>query len=402
MKRLLIVSVLLLSIARLSAQSQRTISLLSGYTVPNSSEWSYIAGGSVGIDGSVSMRQSWGYCDTMGYFPLLRYPYDLGIRANFTCFPNAIAGQRIGVTAFINEPVWYLKRRIVLQGDTLPVTVKEPLKLEMDAGLAFYTNPYCRTPNPQNVFIGSYTNCLIQVGLSYSRRMRDMSQVVFAAKFAHSSNGYLKKPNKGLNYLQMSLGYVFPERYSERGILESKFDTADHRGKSYQPVTNWKEYRLVDNPAFRGSDLIFSYAPGVVMPRYEARQKYFYAHTAQAGYIYRFNPARAIGATLDLTYNYSHTAVIQHWHEDYRLPFYVGVAGVYEATFHHLTLHTAVAAYLARSEHGTTPLYERVGLYYTFGPEYRRCRHFVGVALKSHMAHIDFIEWHYGIRFRTK
>ena len=118
--------------------------------------------------------------------------------------------------------------------------------------------------------------------------------------------------------------------------------------------------------------------------------------------MYRFNPARAAGINIDLTYNYSHTAVIAHWKENYNLPFYIGLAATYEASYHRLTLHTALAAYLTRSEHGTTPFYERVGLFYNFGKEYHRMRHFVGVSLKSHMAHIDFIEWHYGIRFRVK
>ncbi len=402
MKRFLPIVVLLSFFSlQLAAQPARTFSLLSGYTVPNSSEWSYIADIPIGIDAAVSKFIFWGYDDTSGYFPIIR-SYNHGLRGNFTFFPNAIAGQRIGVSGFIQEPIILFKRWITFDGDSVPSRVQNYLNLEMDCGLAFYTNPYSRTPNPDNVFIGSYLNCLVQIGLSYSHCLRDYSQIVFAAKFAHSSNGYLKKPNKGLNYLQISLGYTLPAQYLNGSCRISFFDTVERGAREIWPLYNSREMWPLDNPAFRGADLIISYAPGIVMPRYEASQKYFYAHTAQAGWLYRFNPARAVGATLDLTYNYSHTAVIRHWHEDYSLPFYIGIAGVYEATYHRLTLHTALAAYLARSEHGTTPLYERVGLFYNFGNEHRRLRHFVGVALKSHMAHIDFIEWHYGIKLRNK
>ena len=231
-----------------------------------------------------------------------------------------------------------------------------------------------------------------------------MSQIVVAAKFAHSSNGYLKKPNKGLNYLQLSVGYTLPARlYQDSPARVSKFDTVLLSGRGLLLPVYQRQLWPVDNHAFRGGDIMFSYAGGVVMPRYTgASSNYFYAHTARLGYYYRFNPARAAGINFDLTYNYSHTAVIRHWHEDYNLPFYIAVAAAYEATYHRLTLHTALAAYLCRSMHGTTPLYERVGLFYNFGDEYRRVRHFVGVSLKSHMAHIDFIEWHYGLKFRVK
>lgn len=388
----------------LKGQEVYTFSLLSGYTVPNSSEWSYIGGMSAGVDAAVSFRQHWGYEDTSGYFPYLRRPYNLGIRGNFTCFQHDIAGQRIGLSGFLQKPLLRFRHKMILKGDSVPVTVLEPLCLEMDFGLAFYTNPYCRTPDPSNVFIGSYTNCLVQIGLSYSMRLRDMSQIVVSAKFAHSSNGYLKKPNKGLNYLQLSVGYALPDvRAGKDGpVRVSIFDTTHVSAGEYWPVYQ-NQLWPVDNPAFRGGDILLAYAPGVVMPRYTgASSNYFYAHTARLGYYYRFNPARAVGINLDLTYNYSHTAVIRHWHEDYNLPFYIAVAAAYEATYHRLTLHTALAAYLCRSVHGTTPLYERVGLFYNFGNEYRRVRQFVGVSLKSHMAHIDFIEWHYGIRFRVK
>ena len=389
-----------LSSHSLLAQPQRTFSLLTGYTVPNSSEWSYIADIPIGIDAAFSKTVDWGFDGVNGYFPILR-KYNLGLRGNITFFPNAIAGQRIGLSGFIQEPLWRFKRKVLFDGDTVPSTTLNPLSLEMDCGLAFYTNPYSRTPNPDNVFIGSNFNCMIQIGLSYSHCLRDFSHIVFAAKLAHSSNGYLVKPNKGLNYLQLSVGYTLPAQYPSGFCRISYFDTIDRGARDLWPVINSREMWPMDNPAFRGGEWLLSYAPGVVMPRYTgASQNYFYAHTAQAGWLYRFNPARAVGATLDLTYNYSHTAIIRHWNENYSLPFYIGIAGVYEATYYRLTLHTAVAAYLARSEHGTTPLYERVGLYYNFGREYRRVRHFVGVALKSHMAHIDFIEWHYGIRIR--
>lgn len=372
--------------------------------MPNSSEWSYISDISAGASVDLAWRQDWGYRDSNAFFVLLRKPYNMGFRGSFTYFPNDIAGERFGVGGFLQEPLLRVRRHLTLKGDTLQSAVMDCLSLDMGFGLAFYTNPFCRTPNPDNVFIGSYTNCLVQVGLSYGLHLPDLSQISLALRFAHSSNGYLRKPNKGLNYIELSVGYTLSNlnRYPHTGARESRFDTLDKRATWYMPVYNpdlWPS----DKATFRGGDLLLSYAPGLVMPRYSgARRKYFYANTARVGYLYRFSPARAAGATLDFTYNFSHTAVIAHHKEEYPLPFYVGLAAAYEASYHRLTIHTALAAYLMRSQHSTTPLYERVGLFYNFGDETHRLRHFVGFSLKSHMAHIDFIEWHYGIRFRTR
>ena len=151
----------------------------------------------------------------------------------------------------------------------------------------------------------------------------------------------------------------------------------------------------------RGGDWFVSYAPAIVMPRFPSkRHEYYYAHTARLGWLYHFNAARAAGVNLDITYNYSFNELYEIFQEEWPLPFFVGIAAAYEASYHRLTLHTALCAYLLRAERGTTPMYERVGVFYNLGDQTRRLRQFVGVSLKSHMAHIDFIEWHYGIRFR--
>ena len=354
----------MLVVGRAQAQVGYSLSQVISYTVPNSEEWSYISDVGGGLD--IAMYQLCRinylspYADTLS-----NRMFTHGMRANFTYFPNDIAGQRIGVTGFICEP---------LLGN-----YTHGLDLEMDCGLAFFTNPFVRTANPQNVFIGSYLNCLIQLGLSYHHSYASGYGITLAAKFSHSSNGYLLKPNKGLNYLQAELGLRWPSRHGYLRVHNLSVDSSD----------------------FNRSSIFASYAPGIVMPRWEgASQKYFYAHTARLGWMYNINPKRAVGLNLDITYNFSHTAIIQHYNNDYKLPFYVGLAAAYETNFYNYTLHVAMARYLLRSTHGTTPFYERVGIFYNIPNNGRRLRHFVGVSLKSHMAHIDFIEWHYGIKFK--
>lgn len=368
----------------LHSQDRWTASFTSGYTVPNSKEWSYIADVSAGMDVAWSRPYIWfvHHPDSSHRQSSFRAPYELGVRGNFTFFPNAIAGQRFGLLGFLREPV-------------LSSPKGRLLSLEMGTGLAYYTNPYRHSYDENNVFIGSALNCFIQLGLSYNHPLSDGSALVVAGKFSHSSNGYLVRPNKGLNYMQLELGYQFPCR------------TLPDMG-SY-------EWYIVDSSAFRWvatasyfhdyplHSFFFSYASGCVRTRTpKVRDRLYYAYTGRIGWQYWLNTSRALGANLDFTYNTTHTGVQNIEHDEYPLPFYVGLCANYETRFHHLSLHLAVATYLLKSNQAYTSYYERVGLFYNFGNDVRRLRHFVGVSIKAHGAHADFIEWHYGVSLRTK
>jgi len=384
-KKALCIALLLLPLAGSAQQHPHySLSLTGGYTVPNSSEYNYIASPSLGIDALVTWRQRWAYLDADSAQHNIRPRYNLGVRASFSYFPHDIAGQRFGLAGFVQEPLWHRGANV--------------LALELDFGLACYTNPYERTPNPDNVFIGSYINSLIHVGLVYGRGRADGSSWSLAGKLVHCSNGYLKKPNRGLNYLQLEFTYGLPEspERRRRATLADGWSVGESGWLSLSADSLW------NRPS---NDLLLSYAPGFVLPRYENRG-YYYAHTARIGWQHRFNCRHAAGMNIDLTYNYSYDAINRANHVDYPLPFFIGLCGNYEATWHRLFLHVGLAGYLARSPKNTSAFYERVGLFYYLGKsgswDNRRFRHFVGVSLKSHAAHIDFIEWHYGIKFRMK
>jgi len=344
----------------LKGQNLASFSMLTSYTQPNSSNFNYIRGFSVGGDAALLWKQLWQAQFDNSILSKLRRPYNLGVRGNFTWFPNDIAGQRISLSGVLQNPV--------------VLGARNQLFWEADLGLACYTDPYSRTPNPDNVFIGSYLNCMVEVGMLWNHRMGE-GYLSLAGKFVHSSNGYLKKPNKGLNYLQLELGYTFDRTEKDKPVRE----IIDSSGAN----------------SFR-HEFYASYAPGIVQPRYTgASANYFYAYTAQVGWTRHLNVRQSVGASVDVMYNYSHDALIAHHKDPYSLPFYVGVCANYEMYWNRLSLRLGVASYVLSSTQVSTQIYERVGVFYHLGA---RKRHFVGVALKSHAAHIDYIEWHYGFK----
>ncbi len=339
----------------LRSQTALSLSATSSYTVPNSSEFDYIKDISTGLDFSLCWSHEW----------FARLPYNLGLRATVSSSSDGIAGTQFGLLGFLQEPI-------------LLLTPHHHLALDLALGISYYTNPYSRSLDTANLFIGSHLNCLIQAGLVYRFDLNDKSQLLISGKFTHTSNGYLAKPNKGLNYIQLELGYAWlTGTHRDFGSQNAEFEIPDSR---FTPF--------------------FSFASGLVRPRDSRIDNHlFYAYTARAGLLYDFNPARSVGANLDITYNTTHDELRQIEPVDYKLPFYVGLCGIYEANYDHLTLHLAFGGYLLRSWHQHTPYYERVGLFYNFTPSHpASLRHFVGVSLKSHGAHIDFIEWHYGIK----
>ena len=367
----------------LHAQPDYIVSGFVSHTMPNSDEWSYISDYGTGVDFAVRFSQlwCWRYGDTSR--TLIREPYNMGVRTNFTYYPNDIAGHRIAVAPFIQTSLLRRESHSLLFG--------------FDVGLACFTKPFSRTPDAQNVFIGSYINCMIQFGLVYEYQFKNNSALSLYANFAHSSNGYIQKPNKGLNYMQLQLGYHLPRKMHSPELLSdcNRLVLFDSVYYIYLPVD-------FDSCAFSRHDMFFSVAPGFVRPRdSRIENRFFYAYTARVGWQYHFNIKRAVGANIDITYNGTHDKLRDMEPVDYKLPFYVGLCGNYEATWHKLSLHIGVAYYLLRSWHQHGKYYERVGLFYNFGDDVTaRTRHFVGVSLKAHAAHVDFIEWHYGVKIR--
>ena len=349
----------------LSAQpSHHSLALTGGRVIPmNGSPYDGFSP-SLGADYSLYWKQN----DSSLYWTQFwRHPY-LGIRANYAHLFNSIVGNRVGVAGFIQAPIY------------------KHLDWLYSVGFSFYTNPYQRTPNPDNDFIGSYVNCLIDLGLCYSFPIYGDNSLFLAFKLVHSSNGYLYKPNHGLNFLQLELGYRFSHNHTEYAPTPSTAwlipDTILLRhGES--PI------RFSDYPK---NHLFFSLAPGLVMSRNDPLNiiKYYFAYTVEVGYIRNFHPAFSFGGALDFSYNGSHRSLAP----DNEWPVYPAITAFWDNHWGPLTLRLGLAHYLAYYPQNWEQYYERVGLFYRFGHHYNQ---HLGLAMKVHYDHVDFIEWTYAI-----
>lgn len=362
-----------------------SLSLIGGGTVPNSSKESYIRGSDFGLAAAVDWQS-----DGREYWERFWQKPTFGIQLEYLRSTNGIAGDRIAVAGEMRNVVWRSKSAADRPGYTHSVF------WNIGAGAAVFTNPYERSKDTLNEFIGSYINCIFNLGAGYRVDFPDRSALSFGLRFSHSSNGYMLKPNKGLNYLLASASYTLPHGQVQPPVA------ARRTGVSTDSL------RAVPNAAFRNNlarfsshRLWLSFAPSMVQSRWFATQvtvkpkhKYYFAYTAQAGYMYYPNQCLGFGASIDVMYNYSHVEMVEVlYKKDGTMP-YLGTSLNFEPRWGIMSIRAGIGYYLVKSEIVDIPVYERLGVFFHFG---RRLNHFAGVTIKAHAAHADYIEWHYGI-----
>ncbi len=296
----------------------------------------------VGVDAALYWQQT----DSSFSSRFWRQPF-FGLRTNYAHLFHSVAGDRMELAGLLQGPV------------------AGHLDWTYSVGLSFYTRPYSLYPNPENTYIGSVVNCLIDFGFLYNIPLSAGNTLFLAAKLVHSSNGYLYKPNHGLNYLQMELGL-------RRGPHQSLL-----RGLPQAPPSS-----------VHGAPFVLV-APGLVQSRYDDSEviSYHPVYTVQLGYIWHAHPCFSYGASLDLSYNFTHRQVgpADEW------PVYPAAFVFGDCQWGPVVLRLGLAHYLAYYPLNWEQYYERVGLYYRFG------RQMAGVGMKVHYDHIDYIEWSWAI-----
>lgn len=272
-----------------------------------------------------------------------------GFKASFAAIPQGPAGHRMGLVGLLH---FDLSRR---------------WECQLGVGLSAYTKPYSFTHDTNNLFIGSFVNCLIDIGISYSlTRNLDV-----ALRVLHTSNGMLYKPNQGLNYFQLDVAYTPRARSRIAGC---------------QPEG---PYTMRDR-----HELGLALSLGTVMSRKEGVEGYFPCYDLSLNYQYYVSPWFAVGGTVDLWYNFVDRQPLLDKADPYTFPMYLSALAGFEAFFGPVSIKAGIGPSILVSSEVSIPFYERVGVYYNF-PQWR---HYLGVALNAHAGRIEFIEWTVGFR----
>ena len=272
--------------------------------------------------------------------------YRLGLSADFGFNPNSICGHRFGGEFMVSSPFckW--------------------LDWKMGLGLSAYTRPLPYTADSNNVYISTWLTFMVDLGLQFKLDKEWSLEL----GLLHSSNGNLKRPNRGLNYFRAGLGYTFPTHSSSIG--------------PFAKVNTDTSYRIHQ----AGAMLSF----GLTRSRHSMQTGIFPCYDLSLNYRWRPSMKWAMGGTVDFWYNFSHVWQVPHYHDPYTFPVYVGALYYLESHLGPLSIRGGIGYTLLASSRVMVLAYERLSVYYNIG------QHYIGLGINAHGGQAEFVEWSYG------
>ncbi len=253
---------------------------------------------------------------------------------------------------FISRPKWHLDYEIAF-------------------GLSWLTEQFDVENNYQNIAIGSSTNIYFDAGLMASFRLHSKLYFLSGLQFIHFSNGKITSPNKGLNVVTSNIGlqYFFREKSYKK----------DKR-------TQVQETRYIPTNYFQGI-----YAHGIKsISRME--DGYFYASSLSLEYHRKYNRKYNWGLGLDLFYDGTSGLSENKTSSDLSKDFFqMGLHASHDLMVGRIAMIMQVGGYLWLPGKAEAPIYNRIGLRYTFDSGI-----IANLSLKSHYAQASFIEFGVG------
>lgn len=237
-------------------------------------------------------------------------------------------------------------------------------------GLGFNMNPYDAETNPINGFVGTAANVHVHFGLKAAYQFSESVGIFSSIGTKHYSNGSIKKPNAGINFIPIAVGLrinLDKEQFSPGP--KPDFPPLEKRGFwNIAAYTGLKSYEIGEKAYFRGGlglnylwELSYKYRAGLGVD-------WFYG----AGAKERF-PDEDL-AFLDV----NSFALVGSWEWKLTEQLYMPIGlGVYLSKAHY--------------NQEATRIYERIGV------RYRMDNHvFAGLQIKAHKAKADFFEFTVG------
>ncbi len=248
---------------------------------------------------------------------------------------------------------------------------KRKVSIRIADGLSFATNPYDKETNKKNIF----TTSTLLNGFMFSTQYKEENlwkrfgfQV--GASFTHYSNGSTKLKNKGLNawFIQAGINYS----------LDKKENEFIYEGKS-TPLDKRIHYNLVYRDGFNENS---------------SETDYDYLFTISAFAEKRLDKKRAVQAGVD----YFASEFLKNFlkgtangKKDYsRVGIFIG----HDLILNKLHIPIQLGYYVHRPKNYENKFYQRIGAKYFLHKNV-----FVGIALKTHLAKAEAIEYGLGLRF---
>lgn len=240
-------------------------------------------------------------------------------------------------------------------------------------GLGYISRPFNRLENYKNIAIGSHLNAMAQVLFELKWRPVKRFSCAAGIGITHLSNGAFKTPNLGLNIPTVSAGITWKIDKTEPLIVKRELPGYSRR---------WE----VDMVVWGGVSELWG-AGGDKYPAYGLMTTFNKPVSAK----------RKLSAGFDIYYDNALREVLRRNGVTAKLPLESMRAGIHAGhvlTFSKLSFIIQLGAYVYQKEKSDGWIYDRMLLQYLVKDHL-----IVNVALKTHFAKADLIEWGLGYRF---
>jgi hypothetical protein len=238
-------------------------------------------------------------------------------------------------------------------------------------GLGYLTKKFDRLDDDKNIAIGSHFNAAINLFYEFKWLVFHRLFISGAIGLSHFSNGVVKTPDLGINIPTVSLGIAYA--FHDKSYIVRHPDTASNKIQKLN---------------------IQLFLSGGIKQVYPADGNTYGAYSLSSCFWKPLSRKREIGAGIDFFWEFSNIKTLEgagtnvkYDYEVIRPAIHVG----HQFDFSHLAITTQLGCYLYAKDKSDGIIYTRFALRY-----FLEKRIILNLALLTHFAKADFIEWGVG------
>lgn len=245
--------------------------------------------------------------------------------------------------------------------------------IKYSLGFAHFSNFHHDTSNPENHAIGTPFNVHFNVNYTFAYHWQAQRHLTAGLSFTHFSNGAYRKPNKGLNLFDLNVGIRQFLGEEKQRLQLPQYGSA---------LSHLPEYNLS-----------FVYAGGTMQKTIEPDQYKVRSLSINLSRQSDFTNRWGVGVDLFYDDHIKAEAREQRQANAFKEYLHGAVHLSHDIVFNNLSAVFHLGLYTFYYVKPYKPIYQRVGLRYELSSGI-----IAGVALKTHYAKADYVEWGLGYR----
>lgn len=156
--------------------------------------------------------------------------------AKFSGFP--MQGLTIGYTNFNNNILGKSYSANYFLAPSLYITKWLQTEFCINAGITYLTNPHNLTNNATNQSYSTHISAYLGLGIHAQVSINKQLQLIGGFSFRHSSNGGLKIPNNGINWLTNDVGIIYNTTATKPiKLLKTQFKNSTYKKQHFTELS---------------------------------------------------------------------------------------------------------------------------------------------------------------------